>query len=215
MKRIELNETLLRDLVEVQKLQQRHIAKSLGVCLETIARRCRQLKLKTQRTGPRSGSGHPRWRGGRHIDKDGYVEIWKPDHPHARNSRYVLEHRLMMERMLGRLLKPEEVVHHRNGNKQDNHPSNLVLFSRNGEHLRHELQGDFVHTLACVHKQPRPSILASLAGGAPLTCGASPRSRATFDRLVQAACAQLQIPVPAWFSPLPGSKIVAGPPLAH
>lgn len=46
-----------------------------------------------------------------------------------------------MEGMIGRLLLRDEVVHHRDKNKQNNAPENLELFCENGLHLHHELAG--------------------------------------------------------------------------
>lgn len=87
------------------------------------------------------GALNPAWKGGRLIDDDGYVLTWAPDHPNARCNRYVREHRLVMEKMLGRLLLPEEVVHHIDGDRANNHPDNLEVFATNADHLRATLKG--------------------------------------------------------------------------
>lgn len=122
---------------------QSQIARDLGVSLNTIERRVRMWGLRTQRTGPRLGQGHLHcWEGGRRIDKHGYVEVYVPKHPQARlHSGSVLEHRLLMEVMLGRYLSPTEVVHHEDEHPRHNRPDNLRLFASNGDHLRHELTG--------------------------------------------------------------------------
>src|SRR5262245_60887945 len=87
------------------------------------------------------GQLNPAWRGGRVIDKSGYVLIWLPGHPEANRHGQVREHRVVMAQILGRPLLRAEVVHHKNKDKQDNRPENLELYQSNGEHLADELRG--------------------------------------------------------------------------
>lgn len=85
-------------------------------------------------TQKRLGSTAGNWQGGRRILRTGYVYIYAPDHPYATKSGYVMEHRLVMEKRLGRYLEPHELVHHINGLKGDNRDENLQL-TENGTHI--------------------------------------------------------------------------------
>jgi hypothetical protein len=80
----------------------------------------------------RSGRGPSKCReckySGRVETSDGYIWILMPEHPKAiSDGRYVLEHRLVMEKTLGRYLNDDESVHHINGVRSDNRAENLQL----------------------------------------------------------------------------------------
>lgn len=80
-----------------------------------------------------------------HMDRHGYTQRYYPLHPGCNSSGCVGEHRLVMEEVLGRILTDSEVVHHRDGNRANNDPSNLELFQCRGSHLKkgHALDGFF------------------------------------------------------------------------
>jgi hypothetical protein len=78
----------------------------------------------------KSGKEHPMWNGGKTVNSQGYVLIHTPEHPHCSKRGYVREHRLVMEKKLGRYLEPNEVVHHKNGKKDDNRIENLELMKK-------------------------------------------------------------------------------------
>ena len=71
---------------------------------------------------------------GRRISSDGYIEIYSPYHPNKTKNKTVTEHRLVMENNIKRFLTLKEVVHHINGDKQDNRIENLELLESKGKH---------------------------------------------------------------------------------
>ena len=86
----------------------------------------------------KKGSENIGWKGGSFIDKYGYRWIRKPEHPHNENG-YVLEHRLVMEKYLGRYLQTKELVHHINHDRVDNRLDNLHLTNRAAHFKLHRL----------------------------------------------------------------------------
>ena len=69
------------------------------------------------------------WKGGRSFNSFGYVlVVGEPNEPGLNKSGYILEHRRVMQQMLGRALRPKETVHHKNGIRHDNRPENLELW---------------------------------------------------------------------------------------
>jgi hypothetical protein len=100
---------------------------------------------------PRTGEHHQSWKGGRVSAGDGYVMVHidtlddndrRLAEPMAVQKHYVLEHRLVMARMIGRALESTELVHHINGAKADNRPLNLRLVSRDGHPAENKLTVD-------------------------------------------------------------------------
>ena len=72
------------------------------------------------------GKNNPNWKGGR-VKTSEYIYIYQPNHPFANKRKYVLEHRLVMEKHLGRYLEKWEQIHHKNGIRTDNRIENLEV----------------------------------------------------------------------------------------
>lgn len=87
---------------------------------------------------------NPNWRGGRSIASNGYVLLRVGVGHHLADVRgYAYEHRVVAESKIGRRLMPGELVHHIDGNKQNNAPENLEVCTGNAEHfLHHRKRGD-------------------------------------------------------------------------
>ena len=54
-----------------------------------------------------------------------YVVIWVPEHPKSFDGGWYYEHRLSVERSMGRVLKAWETVHHIDGDTENNSINNL------------------------------------------------------------------------------------------
>ncbi|KKN78493.1 hypothetical protein LCGC14_0350250 [marine sediment metagenome] len=85
-----------------------------------------------------SGANNRRWKGGRSGTTSGYIMVKvHPDDfflPMATKDCYIMEHRLVMAKHLNRCLLPWEIVHHKNGIRDDNRLENLELLPTNKQH---------------------------------------------------------------------------------
>lgn len=107
-----------------------------------------------------------RYTGGHTVQnpKTGYIWEYCPDHPGCTLRGMVLQARLVMERHLGRFLSGQEVVHHRNGDKTDNHLDNLELLPSQSKHIeyhqksRRTVQPEFLRTLHRLAESPHVTV---------------------------------------------------------
>lgn len=135
-----INESDLRYLYEHEGLSCGKIAEVFGL-ENTIANQnliARKLKRFNIDRRDFKGKNNPMWDGGNKKGKGGYTLTYCPDHPYSNRQGYVSEHRLVVERHIGRYLLPTEVVHHINKNRQDNRIENLQLMESNSAHAKLE-----------------------------------------------------------------------------
>ena len=89
------------------------------------------------------------WKIEKIVSKGDYNYAVVKDHPNATKNGYVLQHRIVMENHLNRLLNSNEVVHHKNENKKDNRIENLEVLSEKGHKQHHATIGRTLVELKC------------------------------------------------------------------
>lgn len=119
------------------KLSRKTIAKYCSAQCYRIAQKGRPSHRKGKEALWMIGQKHPNWKGRVSTGNDGYIFIHCKNHPYRTHHNYVLEHRLVVEKQIGRYLKPTEHVHHL-GERDDNRPHLLIAFASQGAHNRFE-----------------------------------------------------------------------------
>lgn len=103
------------------------VAKRYGCSHNTVAAAVKAAGISPKPTGgQRRLTGLGTW--GRRKMTNGYIgwSAWNPD---TKQSVWLLEHRIVMSWLLGRELLPGENVHHRDGSRANNDPSNLEIWA--------------------------------------------------------------------------------------
>lgn len=83
------------------------------------------------------GEKNYHWKGGRYFDSlNKYYYVIAKEHPNRRANGYILEHRFIVEKNIGRLLNKNEIIHHINLDTTDNRIENLYLYKSASEHKK-------------------------------------------------------------------------------
>lgn len=132
---------LLKLYIE-EKKSLKEIALIVGINRRTVGRWLKKYNIKS-RLRNQWGKNNSSWKGGRRHNSQGYVLLKRVEHPNAHVDGYILEHRLVMEKYLGRYLEKNEIIHHKNGIKDDNRLENLKIVQTKNN--RGEIECPFCH----------------------------------------------------------------------
>ena len=86
------------------------------------------------------GDKNYRWKGGRVKNHYGYWLVYRPEHPQANSRGYVFEHRLVYEEYHKCCLLSWSIIHHDDGDKENNEIGNLILTSLWEHHPKFHMQ---------------------------------------------------------------------------
>lgn len=90
----------------------------------------------------------PNWQGGKWwAERLKTWFVYAPNHPKCKHNGCVAEHILLAEEMIGRYLEKDEVVHHKNANRNDNSKENFCVMSKSSHMNLHRILGDIGITL--------------------------------------------------------------------
>lgn len=78
------------------------------------------------------------------IKYNGYISVYMPEHHRAFDNGCVYEHILVAEKMLERLLLPDEVVHHKDRDRTNNSENNLMVFASEEDHALYHAGAEII-----------------------------------------------------------------------
>lgn len=145
-RKLNLSKARIFDLYVTQNLTSVRIAEDFNVSYTTVTNLLKKYGIHVRDRAEASSLIPPKpHKTGRYKYRE-YVFIWlPPDSPYRKmvepGRPYVREHRLVMAKHLGRLLHPWEIVHHKNGVRDDNRIENLELTETVGNHILQHSKG--------------------------------------------------------------------------
>ena len=139
-----MDKEFLEKLYIKDGLTELQIADKLNISRGKVVYWRKKHEIKARPRGMHYSHKPTNWKGGK-TKTNGYIMIYCPSHPSIK-SDYIFEHRLVMEKYLGRYLRSDEVVHHKNRIRDDNRIENLELKNDQIEHMKEFVKNDYPKT---------------------------------------------------------------------